>query len=195
VTPAAASAFGEITKASDSAAETDSEYDEKFVSFVDAGPWGAIAYQGKYMKPLEGAEIYEAIGRKDLADQYRSNVGARHLLMWGGGAVVTGGVVAGLMIAIQTTCKTDGTGLTDCTSMPHATLGLGIAGGSLVVGTVLMLAGWNHPLHPVQVDEARRLADEHNRKVKQNASAGIKVSAEPYADPRGGAGMLLRGTF
>lgn len=77
-------------------------YDQSFIGFDD---WAAITqtgqvvrtwtqpWQGKYRRPLEGADFYRALGRNDLAERYRSSRSTKIAITVLGVVVGTVGVV------------------------------------------------------------------------------------------------------
>jgi len=122
-------------------------YQRQFVWFNDVvinGSWGRrfSPYRGKYHEPLLGSDFYSAIDRPDLATRYNVWRGIQVTMEFGGAAVA----LSGLYLFHS-----------------HPTLGgdLFIGGGlAAVVGIFLT---------PEVVDEqnARRLADEHNKRLKR----------------------------
>ncbi len=101
-----------------------------------------MPYRGKYHEPLPGSDFYSAIDRPDLATRYRVWRGIQLTLEFGGAAVALGGLY---IFHSHTTLVTD----------------LFIGGGLAVIVGVF--------LNPEVVDEqnARRLADEHNKRLKR----------------------------
>ena len=123
-------------------------YQREFVWFNDVvivGTWSSrrfMPYRGKYHEPLLGSDFYTAIDRPDLATRYRVWRGIQLGMEFGGAAVA----LSGLYVFHS-----------------HSTLGadLFIGGGlAAIVGIFLT---------PEIVDEqnARRLADEHNKRLKR----------------------------
>ncbi len=80
------------------------EYDEKYIWAEDfpvvhgdrhfvGTTIETFFYQGRYRKPLVGADLYDAVGRTDLAATYRKRMTGKYLLYASGVALFVGGVV------------------------------------------------------------------------------------------------------
>jgi len=182
------------TISSDSAkskAAASEEFDQNFIWFQEVVTVNAqngsvmgstaIPLQGKYRKPLEGAAFYEAIDRPDLASSYRTRQIVRGSLIGVGVAGIVGGALAPLYASDENRWTTMGA----------------VLGG----GVVLALVGGSIDGHPIPATEARRLADEHNSRLKErlglasrDASAPKKIKAGLFATREGG-GVTLGGSF
>lgn len=188
------------------------EYDRLFIDFdlwMAVSGSGAVStwaepHQGKYRKPLPGAEFYRAVGREDLAKSYENRRNTKILVTVLGTAVCLGG----LIYALQ------GAGTVDYSAYNADQL-QAANDGKLTTGLVLMTIGglvaplpWLFSSHPVDAPEARRLADEYNQRLKarlglaqeesgsvsRQRAASVEVMAIPFAR-RNGGGLALVGTF
>lgn len=137
----------------------------------------AQPYQGRDMRLLRGADFYMAVGRKDLADKYKRNDNLKLTVSILGG--VTCVVGAALMLDAFRRYEHDRlSGEVDRTDEPsfwstEQILGWTVAG----VGAVMALVPWFISSYPVQGEEARRLVDEHNQKLK--AELGLSAGEAP----------------
>jgi len=136
-------------------------YQREFVWFNDVvlGGWDSrrfVPYKGKYHEPLPGSDFYTAIDRPDLATRYNVWRGIQVGLKFGGAAVALSGVYL---------------------FNSHHTLGTDL----FIGGGVAVVAGFF--LTPEVVDEqnARRLADEHNKRLKRQL--GLWPAAPPSPRP------------
>ena len=182
-------------------------YDENFIGFY-ASPGdltGAGAklwkqpWQGAQRKLLRGASFYEAIGRHDLASRYRQNLG------WKVATTVIGSLVVGYgaySAYKESSAPAD-----------QSILKLEGVGGMLLVtgGAVLAILPWFWSCQPIDAVEARRLAAEHNQRLKvrlglaandgssedakpEPVGARVTLTVAPFASPQGG-GLGLAGAF
>jgi hypothetical protein len=170
----AASAVTGLTKnISGNQAQAREKFEKQVVWFEDMvavdGSSGAVvsswsnAYQGKYKKPLAGAEFYETVGRSDLAEQYRSTDAVRSAIVMPGMALAALGLVA--MVASPIPLLLGDSVVTDETKMTLVFGGLiGGAGVASVGAVVGMIGGFIDP-HPVDPTQARELADNYNKKL------------------------------
>lgn len=84
------------------------EYERSYVAFQDYAlvhvgsgrqvGQGAVATQGKFKKPLEGADFYRAVGREDLAARYAQTNTLRWAMMVGGGVIGVAAPVTAFML-------------------------------------------------------------------------------------------------
>lgn len=170
----AASAVTSLTKnISGSQAQAREKFEKEVVWFEDMvavdGSSGAVVsswsnvYQGKYKKPLAGADFYETVGRPDLAEQYRSTDAVRSAIGTPGAALAGLGLIA--MVASPLGLLISDSMMNEETKM---TLVFGSLIGGGVVGTVgavmSIVSGFINP-HPVDPVQARELADNHNKKL------------------------------
>jgi hypothetical protein len=167
-----------------------------------------IPFQGKYRRPLEGAEFYRAVGRPDLEATYRERDGTRTLLLVAG----IGGVVAGALytaanfnqpspsVSLPPSQFQQQMDASAQASRDAMTTGLVISG----VGLLVALVGGTMDPNPVDALGARRLADEHNRRLRQELGLPEARVDAPPEPPRlslgilpgaGGASALLRVSF
>lgn len=149
-----------------------------------------VAYQGKYKRPLEGADFYDAVLRPDLAARYRSRVAVKTVLKVAG--PVSG--VLGLLYAMgvfhscaefDVSCK-----------QTRTYVGLGMIGGGVVANWV----GYALDSDPVSRSEARELVDQYNTQLRDRLQLQPKpVGPAPVVAAiipvRGGATAALAWTF
>lgn len=182
------------------------EYEERYV-VLDDFTWvqgdhhrvsttlRTIPFQGKYRRPLAGDSFYEAVGHPELASIFRERESKRHWLVGGGIALVVGGALYALVQSSQPE--------PDLLAGPDAfrrqmeandrartnALIVGIALGT--GGLVLASVGMNMDPHPVDASGARRLADEHNRRLRRDLGLppedGSPSSTPPASGPADGA--------
>ncbi|MDR0966193.1 MAG: hypothetical protein LBM75_06800 [Myxococcales bacterium] len=210
--PAAMQAISEIQQTGTSALD---EYEKNFIGFqgwtaigvnqygqVVSASSGVIPVKGKFKEPLKGATFYEEIGRADLVSSYKTRRGAKIGLMAGGSVAMAGGLVVMLLPLFGSDGKEpEDWGSQewedwDAKQSKRKTNFL-IAGGVITaVGTAALMTGLFLRMAPIDAAEARRLADEHNKKLRQklglpdNVTIDLSFSAGP-----GGGGALLSGTF
>ena len=175
-------------------ADAQEQYDEQAIGFDDFGSvvtehgrvtgtvqWTS-AYQGKYKKPLVGADFYRAVGRADLVKQYEDRAALKTGLLVGGGLVFLAGVITATVIASSqtTTCTPITPGsftLPTCTGPTPVDPAIGwLAVGGIVAGGGVMIAGAGIDPDPVGSVAKRELAEAYNRDLWQ------KLSSEPHAD-------------
>ncbi len=187
------------------------QYDEQYVAFDDmaavtaggsvVATW-SIPYQGKYRKPLEGADFYEAVERHDLTDLYRKKRNLKTGLIVAGLLGSSAGYVLllyGIVAAGTEVC----TGPYDCNTEYDFTLA-GVGAGIALVGSIVWLVAASMNPHPIDATEARRIADQHNQRLRDrlglsNDSAALDIPQAPKARfswdayaSQGGAGLSLR---
>jgi hypothetical protein len=173
----AASAVTSLTKnISGTQAQAREKFEKEAVWFEDMvavdGSSGAVVsswsnvYQGKYKKPLGGAEFYEVVGRPDLAEQYRSSDAVRSAFIVPGGAIALLGLVA--MTASPFALLIGDDVATDDTKMTVMLGGLIGGGGVALAGALVGSVGAMVNPHPVKPTEARELADNFNKKLARD---------------------------
>jgi hypothetical protein len=179
---------GDLTRAQE-------QYDEQAVGFDDFGgvvtengtvtgtvQWSS-PYQGKYKKPLVGADFYRAVGRADLVKQYEDRAALKTGLMVGGGLVALAGLIAATILASgQTTTCTPitpgGFSLPTCTAPPPVDPAIGwLVVGGVVAGGGVFIAGAGMDPDPVGSVGKRQLAEAYNRDLWQRLSAQQHASA------------------
>jgi hypothetical protein len=148
-------------------------------------PW--TPYQGKFHRPLEGAQFYYALQRDDLLARYWRRAALR------GGLLIGGMATSFLGLYVFLTSNLAG---------GYSTLiGLSVAVG----GNVAFWTGWYLPHDPINESEARQAVDLHNKELKRGlgldplpsaepSSAPNRLTIAPMVLPRGGA-LVLGGTF
>jgi hypothetical protein len=178
-----------------------SEYDKKHIEWPDRvknqsyAVW-STAYQGESRTRLEGESFYLAIGRKDLADSYRSRNGVKVALLTGG--IVTlglGSLVALTSMAFRPMCRVyagvpNAPGACVESSTNLLIPGLITAGVGLVVAIVSTAV---QP-HPISVTEAHRLTETYNASLKKTARAERNLSVDLVATNRT-IGLTIGGQF
>jgi hypothetical protein len=194
-------------------------YERFFIGFDD---WAAVTqtggvvrtwtqpWQGKYKKPLEGADFYRAIGRQDLAERYAAKGRTKGAICVIGVAVTALGIYIASSSVSMNTPNYSSDNPSDWQSKDDSgrlVWGMVIAG----VGSMMITLPWLASSHPVDAPEARRLADLHNMKLKaklglsadeddsgerrpRRASGSILATPLPFASP-GGGGLRLVGSF
>lgn len=153
----------------------------------------SILYRGKYLEPIEWVDFYVTVGRKDLADQYKSGVAVRTGLVIGG--IVVGLAGAGMMF-IPLRSKGDDQQFEEDMKWMY------IGGGIMLAGGVVALVGAYYDPQPVGASEARRLADEYNQRLMKDlglspqdvaAPAPMQkpaIGVSPFVAP-GGGGLMF----
>ena len=183
-TASAASAVAELKRHSDA----EYQYRQEMVTFergygVSGDKNGVRSYTytqpvlGELRKPLRGRDIYLALGRPDLAQQYSRRKRRGWIGLFGGPVVGLAGVA---VVAVA--------------DENHNTP-LGVTGGVMALAGVVGLVGglyylWNP--HPVDDSEWYDLAQTHNANVRRKY--GLSVGVAPYARPDGG-GLAVGGRF
>jgi hypothetical protein len=194
-------------------------YERFFIGFDD---WAAVTqtggvvrtwtqpWQGKYKKPLEGADFYRAIGRQDLAERYAAKGRTKGAICAIGVAVTAVGIYIAASSVSMNTPNYSSDNPSDWQSKDDSgrlVWGMVIAG----VGSMMITLPWLASSHPTDAPEARRLADLHNMKLKaklglsadeddsserrhRRAYASILATPVPFASP-GGGGLRLVGSF
>jgi hypothetical protein len=175
-------------------ADAQEQYDEQAIGFDDFGAvvtsHGTVSgtvqwsspYQGKYKKPLLGADFYRAVGRADLVKQFEDRAGLRTGVLVGGGLAMLAGTIAATVIAGSqtTTCSAIAPGsfaLPTCTGPAPVDPALGfLAVGGIVGGGIALIAGATIDPDPMGTVGKRQLAEAYNRELWQ------RVSSDPHAD-------------
>jgi len=123
------------------------------------------ACQGIERVPLDGAEFYRAIGRDDLAEQYRFNLAVRWTLIGIGLGVNAAGlaaVAAGPALFAPPHRQTLGS----CAGCIGPLL-LSVFGGSATAALGMGLWAWGalSDPHPADLPTTRELVDEYNKRL------------------------------
>jgi hypothetical protein len=126
-----------------------------------------VAFLGE--RPVEGAEFYRVVGRKDLADEYEQRASNGRALVGVGGAVALLGLIGVAVMAHDGQSCTDPT--TGCqTQADPALAAISVVG--LLGGGVMMLAGASVVPDPLSDEELRALVAAHNRQLSPPADPG-----------------------
>lgn len=200
------------------------QFDESFIGFDDFGSvvtdhhgnvtgtyqW-SVPYEGRYKKPLAGADFYRKLGRADLVQEYEDRQSLKTGLLVGGGAVWLATIVATVAIASSQIQSQDCGPVTSpsfgaCVQRSvathqgfDATTSLVFLGGAMLGGGLLWAGAAIDP-NPVDSVGARQLADEYNRDLRQRLFPQppppdpIEVSVVPHLE-RDGGGVTLAFRF
>jgi len=195
VSSSAVSAITHVQKeAEEGNKKAQEEYDLKFVGFDDGitvnartgallATW-SIPFQGKYKKPLEGVDFYQAIGREDLAAKFNQVMAVRNPLVYSGLALIAVGLAVPLVGFVTTDWSTPYN-----YSPVSLFAGLGIS----VVGFTLWGVGIHMDPNPVTAIEARQLVDEHNTSLRKKLGLPpLRASLQIGGDR---LGLRLSGAF
>ena len=184
------------------------QYEERAIWFenwvgIDAQTGVAVArwtvpYMGKYKKSLKGSKFYDALGREDLVKRFKQRTGVKVGLMAGGGLLLAGGMGL-LMYSILGDVDVD----EEFDNKPPLISGIALG----VVGAAAMTWGVFFKRHPVKEEEALRLVDEYNTKLRdelglteellrsyKKLSTFTDLALTPLALP-GGGGLFFSGRF
>lgn len=164
--------------------------------------WSTV-YRGKYRRNVDSRAFYEIVGRPDLVAKYDAATATQGWMLAGSGVAMLASIPA-LLFAINPpgfpdrpnldcSARASGT-LSDCfaeenrledaweASRSPAHMAWGITSAALMVLAPVVLAvgiGWNP--NPVEPDEARRLADDYNARLR--AELGLTDATPPAAAP------------
>lgn len=194
------------------------EYDENFVSFEEtysgtvSGNTVVVSknlhpVKGKYREPLPHASFYEHVGRDDLASKYKARRGARIGLYAGGATLAAIGTIGGTILMVRGITGADCTNEIGndavydmCNEQAEERTAQGLRQGGILLGVglggglvMMMTAAFIKP-HPVDMAEARKLADQYNEGLRERLELPKNVTVSPTAG-RQGAGLVLRGRF
>jgi hypothetical protein len=186
------------------------QYDQRFIGFNEYGvvdpdtrAFRRITepYEGKYKKPIEGADFYRLVGRDDLAQEYTSRLERRNALMITGCAIAFTAVVATSIMAVNSlsnaSCDMSGSSsaFAQCASAQSAAARSGVITaavvglGGLLVGGGFYLSGAATNPNPVDDSRMRELADQYNRQLRKQ----LEISVVPLATPdNAGVALNLR---
>ena len=182
-------------------AAAEAEYREQAIGFGDAfivtasqnhvsvrRQWSA--HKGSLRVPLSGTAFYNEIGRPDLAAKYRR----RKIIKWTsfGVVVVSAGALVGVYVAASKGLDACDLGDDACYDdvEKRALVGTIAVSGVALIGTLVYYWYRLHP-HPISEGEAKRLAGEHNEKLRESLRLAPYVSY----DDGGGGGLSLSGRF
>jgi hypothetical protein len=204
------------SRARDSVDQARTSFDDTFIWFQDflvvnqygAVGGGAIAYQGRSKRVLDPQQFYRAVGRDDLADRYTTRRNVRVGVILGGTALSLAALVYGVTGDSCDYPYDGGAGELDdyyrCEDDSRNRLVWGV--GVSMVGTLAATVAWLVPSHPVSLSSRRRLAIDHNARLRSQLGLDSEymprlfkarltdVRITPYAAP-GGGGLVLGGRF
>jgi hypothetical protein len=141
--------------------------DEAALAAAQAHRWlgRPPALQGESRRPLAGVDFYRAVGRDDLADQYRMNLVLRWTLI---GLGISGNVLGLVAVAIGPAlfapAHRNTTGAAGGQILPLLLCGFGGSAGA-VLGTGLWAGGVLLDPHPIDLPATRELIDEYNKRL------------------------------
>ncbi|QDG51739.1 hypothetical protein FIV42_13570 [Persicimonas caeni] len=183
---AAAGAVETAERAADPARRA---YLARYVWFDEAGneaplsQWKRV-YRGDQKESLEGEAFYREIGRPDLAEAYDTHSTIKWTTV-AGLATLGAGSAAALLLTGEPG---------DETRLVTA----GVVGGGLFVSSVFV--GMLYNPHPIELDEAKQLAGEHNQEIRDElglpeAAANEHASAWEWSVGVSPRGMSVRVGF
>jgi hypothetical protein len=164
-----------------------------------------VFFRGKYGPQLSGGELYDYLGKPDLAASYRSRSTTRWSLIGGGLAgLVVGSGLATASVVIPGPCNTKNSFTLACTGYQEPNVPALIGGGVLATaGFVVTMAGLFVDPNPVSIEETNRMVDQFNEQILQGqpssrrdeaahdtvaaaASSAPPVQLGVFATPHGG---------
>lgn len=172
--------------------EAQAKYNAAFVGYNDitiarASGWtvntsqSALFWVGQYKRPVGGAAFYKAVSRSDLATRYSTRMTLKVGAYVGAGLLLIGGLAYTIQgIGADSGCYEldyDDPRRETCLQDSEAKGSRQMTVGLVLMGTSLIPAmfGRFFNAHPVSVSERRRLADEHNQRLRKEL--GIEESA------------------
>jgi hypothetical protein len=186
------------------------QYDEQYIGFEErtvvtvmsgvgmVSNWSKPVL-GKYRKPLHYEDFYKMVERPDLASSYETRRAVR-IGFWAAGIAtiaVTTAVAIG-SLASRDSCDSVGVSspkFSTCVEESGAKLEsavkVALIGGG--VGTLLVLVPFAINPQPIEPDEARRLADGYNEKLK--AKLGIAQADWPSPSTKVDSSLALSVSF
>ena len=182
------------------------EYDEKYIWAEDfpvvygnrhyvTTTTGTFFFQGKYRKPLAGADLYDAIGRPDLATIYRDRLTRRSILMGAGLALLIGGwvyIAAGASTGNPDVNLPPDQFAREAQAAQDAARNAATVGAVISTGGLALIAiGASLRVDPLDASEARRLVDEYDRGLQEKLGPGAAGPGE--SPPRAGRPRLSLG--
>ncbi len=181
-------------------AERQAKYDQRFLwteatSAVSVEgtthAYSALAYEGRAMRTLVGADFYEKVGRVDLATQYRGRMFTKYAAGAVGLAAMATGLIMLALPAHGRCVKYLGPPSDNQCQQYEAGPGAGLllpALGLEALGLGALLYGIYAQAQPVGTAEVRQLVDEYNHKLK--VELGLALTALP-----GGGLLAVGGTY
>lgn len=153
---------------------------------ADVPRWSAC-YQGPYRRKVGDEAFYEIVGRSDLLEQYERNHRAKVVLLLAGPGIGAPLFLIGLGIVADTRASYDDWLLGDPSEPDPETAQDGavlmVIGGS--VWATLQLVGALANPHPISASEARDLAEDYNRQLREELqpATGLLDRSAPVRRP------------
>ena len=135
-----------------------------------------------------GDELYNVLGRPDLATDWQSRHRTRAALFGTGGGLLGVGVVMMLVGAALPL----GCGSTKCGYGVTEYSVIGAGGGATLLGIGLLAGGGAVRAQPISDEELTGLVRKYNQGLRREL--GLPVAVSPYASPSGG-GVQVGGSF
>jgi hypothetical protein len=153
------------------------------------GPMVQVPVIGPDRRPLQGASLYNALGRNDLAEEYERRLAAKRIMSVGSALLLISGIAVGLSAFAIHGCNP---GDMRCWDDRDAQLKSRFywSGGLVLGGAALGIASGAYSAHPVSRDEIVGLIREHNAQVRNQPGVRVGAMAVP-----GGGGLGLSGAF
>jgi hypothetical protein len=139
--------------------------------------------RGRYGPVLEGADLYDYLGRADLAHSYRARRATRLGLLLGGFLVAAGGAaIFAVGFASAGPCTTIDSNTGKCTANQSGNPTLMAVGGSLAgVGIVTGLVGALIDPWPASRGETMQMIDQFNQGLR-NGGASLDTHSQPESE-------------
>jgi hypothetical protein len=144
-------------------------------------PW-----QGKSKKPLNGADFYRALGRRDLAAKYDSAQENKVAVTVVGALVLAAGAWLALS-GLEGDPSSNPSRSSDGSNGNRGLLGILV----MAMGVSAVTVPWTMSSQPVDAIEARRLADEHNEKLKAKLGLSKEDEAPSSLSDSGASPRLI----
>jgi hypothetical protein len=126
-------------------------------------------------KPLEGAALYDAVGRADLKRQYGGRVVAKVLSLIGGGALLAASAVT-FVFGLTDRCAIFDASTRTCLRNQTIAQPNILAVSLAVLGAGGLVFGFAFPSHPLTRDERRDLVDQYNKGLDAAPTGEVPVS-------------------
>jgi hypothetical protein len=155
------------------------------------------AHQGELKVPLGGTAFYDLVDRPDLAAKYRQRRTIKRVAI-GATAVTMVASLAFILTASPESCEPGSPDWDACFERGQDKMKSHMAGalGMMAlsgIGILVVRHYWAHP-HPISEGEAKGIAAEYNRKIRDSLGLPTGVSVAPYVSADGG-GLSVAGKF